>query len=84
MMGQTEHYWKQLKSPKILTEILISQNSLHYTEAKTSVTLSPVQEAQLISSNGDKKSLKWCLLEDVEAWMDMDFIVELTQQSYLV
>lgn len=42
-----------------------------------------MQEAQLVSSNRDKKSLKWCLLEAVEAWMDRDFIVKLTQQSYL-
>lgn len=29
--GQTEHHWKQLKSPKTATEILISQNTLHHT-----------------------------------------------------
>lgn len=83
--GQIENHWKQLKSPKTVTEILISQNSLHHTvKARDHSDISPVQEAQLIRSNRDKKSLNWCLLEAVEAWMDMDFIVKLTQQRYLV
>lgn len=78
--------WASLKAaekPKTVTEIISQNYCTVQSEAKTTVTLSPVQEAQLISSNRDKKSLKWCLLEAVETWMDMDFIVKLTQQNFL-